>query len=50
MFVIVKVYPAARAELGMHVCMWFFAVVSFLAAMFGVFVLEETKGKDLTDT
>ncbi|KAJ6645371.1 Facilitated trehalose transporter Tret1 [Pseudolycoriella hygida] len=46
-FLVVKCYPVAAERFQMHSCMWFFAVVAFAASIFGCFVLEETKGKNV---
>ncbi len=47
MFVMVKFYPTIAAIIHLHSCMWIFAGVSLLGALFGLFVLEETKGKNI---
>lgn len=47
MFIIVKFYPTLLAIIHLHSCMWIFAGVSLLGVLFGLFVLEETKGKNI---
>jgi len=47
MFLMVKFYPIIAEVVHMHSCMWFFALISAFGVFFGVFLLDETKGKDI---
>lgn len=42
-----KFYPTVVAIIHLHSCMWIFAAVSLLGVLFGLFILEETKGKNI---
>lgn len=46
-FVSLKGFPLVAYAWGLHVAMWMCAAVCALGVLFGVFVLRETKGKDL---
>lgn len=47
MFLMVKFYPIVAEAVNMHSCMWFFALVSAFGVFFAVFLLKETKGKNI---
>ncbi|KAG4065618.1 hypothetical protein HA402_012608 [Bradysia odoriphaga] len=47
LFAIVKFYPTLMAIIHLHWCMWIFASISVLGVLFGLFGLEETKGKNI---
>ncbi|KAJ6647883.1 Facilitated trehalose transporter Tret1 [Pseudolycoriella hygida] len=47
MFLMVKFYPIVAEAVNMHSCMWFFGLISFIGVFFAVFLLEETKGKNI---
>lgn len=46
-FMSLKGFPLVANEWGLDVAMWMCAAVCVLGVLFGVFVLSETKGKDL---
>ncbi|KAE9543996.1 hypothetical protein AGLY_001685 [Aphis glycines] len=49
MFLIIKVYPSLVMTFGVK-CIWsVFTIFCFLSALFGAFILPETKGKSLND-
>lgn len=47
MFLMVKFYPIVAEAVNMHSCFWFFALVSAFGVFFAVFLLDETKGKNI---
>jgi len=49
MFLIIKIYPSLVLTFGVK-CIWsVFTIFCFLSALFGAFILPETKGKSLND-
>lgn len=46
-FVTMKTFPPLVSMLGMYTVMYMYCGVSILGVIFGVFVLAETKGKNL---
>ncbi|XP_065224310.1 facilitated trehalose transporter Tret1-like [Planococcus citri] len=44
-----KAYPRFSSLLGIKSILWMFAGFSLLAALFGIFILPETKGKSLNE-
>lgn len=49
MFIVVKLWPSVMDLIGLYGGMWFFALMTLLAIFFAIFVLEETKGKDINE-
>jgi len=49
MFLVIKVYPAFVSTFGVE-CVWLvFTIFSFASALFGAFIMPETKGKSLNE-
>jgi len=49
MFLVIKVYPAFVSRFGVE-CVWsVFTIFCFASAMFGAFIMPETKGKSLNE-
>jgi len=49
MFLVIKVFPAFVSIFGME-CVWsVFTIFSFGSALFGAFIMPETKGKSLNE-
>lgn len=48
-FVLLKFFPVISEAIGMHSCVAFFAVASFMGTLFVVFVMPETKGKSFEE-
>lgn len=44
-FVMVKLFPAMILYIGLHGCIFVFAICCFVGTIFIIFVLPETKGK-----
>lgn len=48
-FLLTQYYPMMAAALGVHGCMFFFATICFLGALFIIVVVPETKGKSYAE-
>ncbi|XP_025191083.1 facilitated trehalose transporter Tret1-like [Melanaphis sacchari] len=49
MFLIIKIYPAFVSKFGVKFVCSVFTIFSFTSALFGAFILPETKGKSLNE-
>lgn len=48
-FGMVKIFPTVMAMIGLHGCIFMFAICCFVGAVFVLVVLPETKGKSYID-
>lgn len=46
-FGVLKVFPIMLASIELYGCMWFFSCMATLGFLFTIFVVKETKGKNL---
>ncbi|CAI6353774.1 unnamed protein product [Macrosiphum euphorbiae] len=49
MFLVIKVYPAFVSSFGVECALTVFAIFSFASALYGAFIMPETKGKSLNE-
>ena len=47
LFILTKYFPILYPIIGLDTCMWFFALISLLGALFCVFILPETNCKNI---
>lgn len=48
-FLIIKFYPLAESTIGLHSCMLFFALTCTFCGLFTLFILPETKGRNMEE-
>lgn len=42
-----KIFPIVTDVAGLYVTLWIFTANNFIGLLFGIFVLKETKGKEI---
>lgn len=46
-FGVLSVFPSMLASIELYGCIWFFSCMATLGMLFAIFVVKETKGKNL---